>query len=121
MQNMSFMLTREQVLSRTKHVTRRLGWKRLKVGAVIQPVEKGMGLRKGEKVVKLGGPIVITKVRRELLNRVEISTIPLYGKKEMALEGFPEMSPQEFVIMFCKTHRGCRPMSTVARIEFEYL
>lgn len=121
MRNMSFMLTKEQILARTKTVTRRLGWKNLKAGHILQPVEKGMGLRKGERVVKLGGPIVVTKVRREMLNRIMISTIPLYGQNEMVLEGFPGMEPDDFVSMFCKTHRGSCPTSTVTRIEFEYV
>ncbi len=53
---MSFRLTAEQMRARTKTVTRRLGWSSLKPGDIVQPVEKAQGLRKGEKVVKSGGP-----------------------------------------------------------------
>lgn len=121
MRNMSFMLTKEQILARSKTVTRRVGWKHLKDGVIIQPVEKGMGLRKGQKVVKLGGPIVVIKVRQESLDRLLISTNPIYGEKEMLLEGFPGLLPKDFIAMFCKTHKGCTPSTVITRIEFEYV
>ena len=43
------MLTKEQILARTKTVTRRLGWWFLKPGDVVWACEKCMGLKKGEK------------------------------------------------------------------------
>ena len=39
MRHMSFALTTKQIKSRTKTVTRRLGWTFLKPGDLIQPVE----------------------------------------------------------------------------------
>ncbi len=52
--NMSFSMTTAQFRARTKTVTRRLGWWNLKPGDVIMGVEKAMGLKKGEKVKRLG-------------------------------------------------------------------
>lgn len=50
MRNISFALTTPQFKSRSKDVTRRIGWWFLKPGDVVMGVEKGMGLKKGEKV-----------------------------------------------------------------------
>jgi hypothetical protein len=115
---MSFMLTTEQYRNRTKTVTRRLGWQFLKPGAILNGVEKGMGLKKGEKVVKLGQHQVVS-VRREPL-RTMLDDLA-YGTEECQKEGFPDMTPQQFVEMFCQSHRGCEPGTVVTRIEFEYL
>lgn len=121
MRNMSFMLTEQQIRNQTKFVTRRLGWRKLKAGHIFQPVLKGMGLKKGEKIVKLGGPCVVVGTRFEWLSRIINSSDKEYGKSEMILEGFPEMSPEEFVEMFCRTHNGCRPGCEITRIEFQYM
>jgi len=48
--NMSFAMTTKQVRNQTKTVTRRFGWWFLKAGDIVQPVEKAMGLKKGEKI-----------------------------------------------------------------------
>lgn len=122
MRNMSFALTEQQVLQQTKSVTRRLGWLMLQPGHLVQPVRKGMGLRPGEKIVRLGGPIRIIDVRREPL--LLMATDPVYGFKETTLEGFPgphpNHAPAEFVAMFCATHRGCTPETIITRIQFSY-
>lgn len=115
MRNMSFSLTTPQVLARTKTVTRRTGWTFLKAGDLIHAVEKGMGLKKGEKVKRLA-VIRVVHVRREPLGI--IGTRYLY---DPVLEGFPMMSNDEFVAMFCRTHRGCTPDTEVTRIAFEYV
>jgi len=122
MRNMSFMLTEQQILNQTKFVTRRLGWRKLKAGNIFQPVLKGMGLKKGEKIIKLGCPCVVVATRFEWLSRIlENFSHEDYGGKEMILEGFPGMPPEEFVEMFCRTHKGCLPGSEITRIEFRYL
>jgi len=41
--NMSFTLTAKQILDRTKTVTRRRGWKHLKVGELFWACEKCQG------------------------------------------------------------------------------
>lgn len=122
MRNMSFSLTTDQVRAQTKDVTRRLGWKFLKVGDLIQPVKKCMGLKPGEKIEKIGPPIRVTGLRREPLDMLTSDVD--YGFVECAREGFPAPHlcqwPSEFVSMFCGTHKGCTPSKVVTRIEFEY-
>lgn len=118
MRNMSFALTTPQVLDRSKTVTRRLGWTDAKPGDVVQPVEKCRGLKKGEKVKKIGGPIRFVKVMREPLTHL---TVCYDAREELAREGFPAMSPFEFITMFCQHNRACTGSTDVTRIEFEYV
>jgi len=115
--NMSFMLTTEQVRRREKTVTRRLGWRFLKVGHVVNACVKCQGLKPGEKIERIC-EIRITNVRREPINRM--ARRPRYGRVEASLEGFPELSGAEFVRMFC-TAMNCNDCEQVTRIEFEYL
>lgn len=109
--NMSFMLTTEQIRNRAKTVTRRTGWAFLKPGDVVNAVEKGMGLKKGQKVKRIC-QIRIKSIRQEALFRIT--------KKECIKEGFPEMSPDGFIDMFCKYNKVWA-MCPVNRIEFGYV
>lgn len=122
MRNMSFALTTGQMQAQTKDVTRRLGWEFLKVGDFLQPVKKCMGLRPGEKIEKVCGPIMVIGLRREPLNMM--TTDVDYGLAECIREGFPAPHvnhwPSEFVAMFCATHRGCTPGRVITRIEFKF-
>jgi len=114
---MSFAMTTQQVRARTKTVTRRVGWKDLPRRTWVQPVVKGQGLKRGESVEKIGGPIRIVNIRRERLDALlEDET---YGRAEVIAEGFPDMTPAEFLAMFCQ-HNDCKPSTRVTRIEFEY-
>ncbi len=113
MRNMSFAMTTEQVRNQTKSVTRRFGWWFLKPGDVVQPVVKGMGLKKGEKVEKIGPPIRIVSTRRELVGDVTAA--------ECVREGFPGMSPSYFVRLLTDDFRKATITSPVNRIEFVYL
>lgn len=115
--NISFALTTQQFRSRTKDVTRRLGWQFLQPGDGLIGCVRCMGLKKGESPEKLG-PIRVTSVRREPLCRMVDE--PNYGCEEVRREGFPDLSPEEFVAMFCE-HMKCSPTEIVTRIEFEYL
>lgn len=122
MRQMSFSLTTPQMLARTKTVTRRLGWRDLRPGTLLQAVEKSQGLKKGEKVRKLG-VIRVVSVREEKLLRIcdQTSTnARLYGQKECIAEGFPHLSAEEFLRRFCK-HTACEPGALVTRIEFEHV
>lgn len=111
MRNISFALTEPQFLDGSKDVTRRMGWKNLKPGDRLRAVRKAMGLKKGEKVHVLGD-IEVVSVRRELL-------VALYSEPNgTAREGFPAMSPSEFIHFFCASHAGCTLASIVTRIEF---
>jgi hypothetical protein len=109
---MSFMLTTEQVRTRTKRVTRRLGHKDIKVGELRQPIVKGQGLKKGEKVQKINGPIRFTAVSYEPLEAIT--------PEDVIKEGFPGMTPFEFITMF-RQHAHCLANDEVTRIEFEYV
>jgi hypothetical protein len=111
MRNISFALTTKQFRDRSKSVTRRLGWKNLKPGERVCGIVKGMGLKPGEKIERLGVIEVVSVSREEL--RVMTDA-------DCAREGFPEMKAVEFVSMFCK-HMGCDPSEIVTRIEFRYV
>lgn len=107
---MSFALTTKQVRERTKTVTRRRGWAKLKAGDRLTAVVKAMGLAKGEKVERLA-EIVVEAVTLEPLDAITAD--------DVAREGFPEMSPAEFVAMFCG-NMGGKPDQMVRRIQFRY-
>ena len=117
MRNMSFFLTTQQFRDHKKTVTRRLGWKNAKTGWRVMGVVKCQGLKRGEKIERLG-PVAFAQVTRERLDT--LITSPEYGRDEVKREGFPELSPHEFVRMFCK-HNHCRPSSKVTRIAFRYI
>lgn len=85
MRNMSFAFTEEAIREQRKTVTRRLGWRFLKVGDLVQPVRKTMGLGKGGHIEKIGSPIQILRVDREPLSALGKS-----GFAETTKEGFPE-------------------------------
>ena len=113
MRNMSFAMTAEQVRNKTKFVTRRMGWWYLEKGDLVQPVEKAQGLKKGEKIKKINGPIRIISSRPEPL--VEMT------QQECEKEGFPDFSPMGFIWMFQRVNRGVGLTDDVNRIEFEYV
>lgn len=111
MRRMSFALTKEQIQNQTKTVTRRTGWKHLKVGDLIQPIEKGMGLKKGEKQVLIGCPIKVTAISVQRLYQISPS--------DVTKEGFHWMTTEHFIDMFCRVNK-CDRKKQVSRIEFEY-
>jgi hypothetical protein len=112
MRNISFFLTQRQVRDQTKTVTRRQGWKWLTPGTLLQPVEKGQGLKKGEKVQRIGPPIRVVSVGQDPLYTVD--------PEECRKEGFPNMKPSAFVSFYCE-HNKCGRNDSVTRIEFEYV
>jgi len=121
MRNISFSLTEEQFVDGSKDVTRRRGWAFLKPGDRLMACRKCMGLKRGEKIVHLG-EIEVVSVRREKLYEMarigEISSKRIgYGKTEAIREGFPHLSGDQFVTMFCN-HMGGRPDQIITRIEF---
>lgn len=126
--NISFQLTTRQVRESTpekplKDVTRRLGWLKLKPGQRLWACEKCQGIKPGEKIVRIR-EIKVVSVRREPLRRMIKE--PKYGADECRREGFPEMSPYQFVTFFCESH-GIKQDDfghtdeIVTRIEFRYL
>lgn len=120
MRSMSFALTAEQIRNGTKTVTRRVGWLHAKPGMQVLPVRKNRGLRPGEKLEALAGPLTIVNVRQEPLKAMTEDLE--YGFEECMREGFGSHPlyrwPSEFVAMFCATHKGCTPETLVTRIEF---
>ena len=115
--NISFALTTAQLRAHTKTVTRRNGWKFLKAGDRLTAVVKSRGLKRGEHPEKIA-QLQVLSVRRERLDAMILQ--PGYGAAEVIAEGFPDMPPQDFVAMFCKSH-DCRPHDEVTRIEFGFL
>lgn len=111
--NMSFALTTDQIRNRTKTVTRRKGWRFLRPGDVLNACGKCMGLKPGEKITRLD-QIRVVSVWREALSLIRSEDAGTSS------EGFPEMSPDEFIAMFCE-HMGGHENQVVTRIEFEYL
>lgn len=112
MRNMSFALTTQQILDGTKTVTRRDGWAFLKPGDLVRAVRKCRGLRPGEKIEPLR-VIEIINVSRESLRAIT--------QADVGREGFPEITRNEFITMFCASHRGCTPETEITRIEFRYV
>jgi hypothetical protein len=106
----SFFHTQPQIKAQTKTVTRRLGWKFLKPGDILSACEKCQGLGKGEKIKKICR-IKVVGVRREPLSAITA--------EDVALEGFPAMSPVQFIEFFCGA-MGCTPKTIVTRIDFEF-
>jgi hypothetical protein len=113
MRRMSFALTTQQIRNRSKTVTRRKGWKFLKPGDRLLPVEKCMGLKKGEKHVVIGDAVLeVGSARRSLLGDIT--------PEDCVLEGFPDMTPAEFCAMYCRANGG-DDSQFCTRIEFLYV
>ncbi len=115
MMMMSFSLTTKAMRAKSKTVTRRLGWGRLKPGTQLLAVEKAMGLKKGEKVVPIGR-ILVVDVRREQLQ--ELVRDEHYGFVEVSKEGFPGMHPMAFITAYFPK---VDPRQLITRVEFEHL
>ena len=112
MRNMSFALTTAQVRAGTKTVTRRFGWWNLKPGDLVQPVYKTMGLKKGEKVAPIRGPIRIVSVRKERVRDVTLD--------DVAREGFPGWPKEAFIGVLTDNFLKAGLLTPVNRIAFEY-
>ncbi len=110
MKNISFFMTQQQIISKTKTQTRRFGWKTLKIGDELQGVKKCQGLKKGEKIEQLC-KITITAIRDEPLNAIT--------KADCVKEGFPNYEPMDFVNMIVNHYR-CEPDALIRVIDFEY-
>lgn len=109
---MSVSLTEPQVRARSKTVTRRVGWLMLKPGDRLTLCRKVMGRRKGEPLERIT-EVEVVSVSREPLHAI---TMP-----DVIAEGFPKMTPTEFVEFFCGSHKGCTPGTEVTRIRWRYL
>lgn len=133
MKNMSFFLTTQQFINHKKEITRRCGWNSLIPGEHFMAVEKAQGLGKGGKIRKLGECMCISNVPEPLNDivrrpiRLQDQLADKYGHgylmPEVWREGFPKMTPEEFVKMFCKANKtkNCHPETVINRIHFKRL
>lgn len=116
MRNMSFSKTTKAIKSRSKTVTRRVGWADLEPGELFCAIEKGQGLKKGEKVRRLALLRCVSNTAEPLTPR----QIRRHGPDEVRREGFAGWSVRRFVEFFCR-EMGVREGRMVQRIEFEYV
>lgn len=109
----SFAWTTDAFLSGAKDVTRRQGakWILLKRGDLLMAIEKGQGLKRGEKVRRLDVIEVVSATR------VSVASIP---HEDLAREGGLWGSTEEFIEMYCRGNR-CEPEHLCTRIEFRRL
>lgn len=107
----SFFMTQVQFCEGTKDVTRRLGMANAKPGEIYTGIQKGQGLKKGERQVVFHDFEIVS-------NRPE--RVDAIDQADVIREGFPDMTPAEFVDMFCRAN-GCTPDQVVNRIEFRHL
>jgi hypothetical protein len=133
MRNISFTETKPQFRARQKHRTRRGNkngptWKSLKPGDVLMGCEQCQGLGKGGKIVRMG-PIVILEtnfeplddiIRRPMRTINPCSLQPVWWSDETTMEGFPELTPAQFVDMFCAMN-DCEPETEINNILFDYV
>lgn len=108
---MSVALTEPAVAARAKTVTRRLGWRMLEIGERLTLCRKVMGRKPGEPVVRVA-EVYVVNLRRERLDAIT--------PDEVIREGFPLMSPADFIAFFTQ-HMRCPPDVEVTRIEWRYL
>lgn len=117
MSNMAFSKSIQAMREFRKTVTRRYGWANVKPAQIVQAVEKGQGIPRGEHVV----PIHEIQLLTPRWERADLMiTDQAYGEREVILEGFPELSPKEFVQMLCEMNKK-RPDELVHRLEFRHL
>lgn len=109
MRGMSFHLATPQMLARTKTVTRRIGWGRLKPGDMLLAFDRCQGIKMEDRI-RLGVIRVVSAVRQRL---------DAITPEDVEREGFPGKTPGEFVEMFTANMK-CAPDRYVTRIEFEF-
>lgn len=83
----------------------------LKPGDELTLCPKVRGRRAGEPLERIV-TVEVVSVRREPLSAITAA--------DTIAEGFPSMSPQEFVEFFCATHKGVQPDTEITRIEWAY-
>lgn len=115
---MSVAMTTDAVIERRKTVTRRKGWTFLKPGDTLTLCRKVQGRKPGEPLDRIA-EVEVVSVDREPLDLLLAGTG--YGRTEVEREGFPGMSPDEFVGRFFTEAQGLYPADEVTRIEWRYL
>jgi hypothetical protein len=107
---MSVALTEDAVRERRKTVTRRVGWRFVRVGDRLTLCRKVMGRKAGEPLVRIA-EVEVIDVRRERLMEVTDA--------DARREGFAP-DRWRFVEFFCD-HMKVTPDTEVTRIEWRYL
>jgi hypothetical protein len=74
--------------------------------------EQLLGRRRGEPLNRIVD-VEVLAVRRESLNAITPA--------DVTAEGFPQMTPAQFVSFFCGAHHGCDPDTEITVIEWRYL
>jgi hypothetical protein len=119
---LSVALTEQAVIERRKFVTRRLGWRFVRVGDHLTLVRKSMGRRRRdgtvEPLVRLG-EVRVVSVRREPLNAITVEDVRAEGFGSWVDE-FGAYATNRFVGFFCG-HMNCDHDTEITRIEWEYL
>lgn len=105
---MSVTYTEVAVRARRKSVTRRKGWRDLKPGTRLTLCRR----LRVSPIVRIADVEVID-VRRERLDQITAD--------DVCREGFPGMSPTEFIDTFFVKAQNMRPTDEVTRIEWRYL
>lgn len=123
---MSVSHTEQAVIARRKTVTRRLGWRFLKVGDTLTLCRKVMG-RQGAPLVRLA-EVEVIDVRRERVWDITDDDIAREGVDPGKFDevwdevwtdtGQP--TPEAWVAWFCETMR-VQPDELITRIEWRYL
>lgn len=109
---MAVSLTEDAVRRRVKTVTRRKGWTFLVPGARLTLCRKVMGRKAGEPLVRITD-VEVVSVRRERLEQITAD--------DVAREGFPNMTPAQFIHQFFVAAQGIQPEDQVTRVEWVYL
>lgn len=109
---MSVAFTEQAVRDRTKTITRRKGWLFLTPGDRLTLCRKVMGRKPGEPLIRIAD-VEVVSVRREPLGQITA--------EDVAREGFPGMSPDEFMRRFFVEAQGIQPTDPVTRIEWAYI
>jgi hypothetical protein len=116
MRRMSFPDTAPEVRERLQTVTRRLGWRFVKAGDVIQAVEFESNSSRSPRVL---GILRVRGVRVESLSR--LVTDATYAEDELPREGRPCWSRDHFIATFLRRHRLKHANVDITRIEFDYV
>lgn len=129
MRRMSYAMTINQFLDGTKEASRRFGWLNLKPGEHYMGTDRVMGFKKGEHPRDLGECVCVSNVPEPV---GDIIKYPVRnGRREVDLEGFPNMSELDFAkmlirshwksIKYCINHFEELLEKPVSRIEFKHL
>ena len=116
---MSVAFTEAAVRNRSKTVTRRKGWVFLKPGDRLTLCRKVMGRKAGEPLERIVD-VEVVHVQRHPLSSL-LTCDPQEAADEMTREGFPGLSPTEFVRRFFVEAQGMDVGDLVTRIEWRYL